>query len=65
MSEISGGGFHEPKDGVSVKALQGKVDQMRLRVNANCVSMGCEQTTLAHQTFSLLAKDSDVSRFSR
>jgi hypothetical protein len=57
MSEISGGGFHDPKDGVSVNVVRGKVDQMRIRVNANCVSMGCEQTSLAHQPFSLLAKD--------
>jgi len=49
MSEISGGGFHDPKDGVSVNVVRGKVDQMRIRVNANWVSMGCGQTSLAHQ----------------
>jgi len=65
MSESSGGGFHDPKDGVSVNVVRGKVDQMRIRVNANWVSMGCGQTSLAHQPFSLLAKDSNVPRCSR
>ena len=55
--------FHDPQDGVAVNVLQREVDQMRIRVNANRVSMGHEQPTLAHQRPALLAKDGDVPRF--
>src|SRR6266436_1496517 len=50
---------------MTVNVLQGKVDQVCVRVNTDRVSVRHEKLALTHQGLSLSSKDGDVPGFSR